>query len=42
MPSRLLVICAALLLLTACGQKGPLRLPDEPAESTSNQETREP
>lgn len=52
MPSRLLVICAALLLLTACGQKGPLRLPDEPpeqgssqdsaTETTSNQETREP
>ncbi|HCS26112.1 MAG TPA: hypothetical protein DIW43_01580 [Spongiibacteraceae bacterium] len=48
MPLRTLAIGAILLILTACGQKGPLRLPDESptqdnsTESTANQESREP
>lgn len=48
MPLRLLAISAILLILTACGQKGPLRLPDEPpkqddaTENSANQESREP
>lgn len=44
MPLRLLAISSLLLILTACGQKGPLRLPDEPAaqsETTQAPQTQE-
>lgn len=46
---RLTATCVTLLIvLTACGQKGPLRLPDEPAaqsetaQPSPNQESRAP
>lgn len=29
---RVLLAAGALILLAACGQKGPLQLPDEPGE----------
>ncbi|WP_372749175.1 lipoprotein [Litorivivens sp.] len=40
MATRLLGILLSLFLLAACGQKGPLRLPDEPADhvATNQQE----
>ncbi len=47
MHSRLLALSSLLLILTACGQKGPLLLPDEPAaqstktEAPQTQETNE-
>lgn len=38
----LAVLLAALLALFACGQTGPLYLPDEPADSTQNAKKRSP
>ncbi len=33
---RLLAISSLFMILTACGQKGPLLLPDEPATHSSS------
>jgi len=33
---RTISLFFALFLLAGCGQKGPLRLPDEPANATEN------
>jgi len=36
-PLRLISVCALLLALTACGQKGPLYLPDDRDEDKTEE-----
>lgn len=36
MPRRLLAITSLILLLSGCGQKGPLYLPQEPQAAPAN------
>lgn len=35
---RIVAVCSSLLILSGCGQTGPLYLPDEPAKTTPTNE----